>query len=119
MMANSQQFAQAGALIIPSLQNYINVLEADYQNQTAAPPETRAAMATAIRRLREYLFGLQNAQLQAADESEELKRAIADLKSANADIRSEINSAKEFQENVEAAAAIADIIQRAIGLALA
>lgn len=118
-MADSQQFAQAGALVIPNLQNYINLLEAEYQNQVAAPAETRAAMATAIRRLREYLYQLQNAQLQAADESEELKRAIADLRSANADIRVEINAAKDFQENVEAAAAIADIIQRAAGLALA
>lgn len=110
-MSGRQQFAQEGSQLIPVLQGYIQKLREGYGQ--------RDEMAEPIRRLSEELFKLRNAQLVAADNSEELKQAIADLRRANAEIQREINDAKEFSERVQMAAAIAGLIQRAIGLAVA
>ena len=105
------QFAQKRTSIKPRLEAYIAALRA--QNDGSE------AMTTQIRRLQESLYKLQNDELQAADNSDDLRRAVADLTAANADIQREITSAKDFQQKVEAAAEIASVIERVIGLALA
>jgi predicted nucleic acid-binding Zn-ribbon protein len=110
-MATHEKFAEERTSIEPRLEAYIATLRA--QNNGSE------AMTTQIRRLQESLYQLQNDELQAADNSDKLRRAVADLTAANADIQLEITSAKEFQQKVEAAAEIASVIERVIGLALA
>lgn len=110
-MTGHQQYAQTTSSIVPALDAYILSLEQRYPG--------RPEMTAQVMRLSEYRFQLQNDQLRAADNSERLRQAIADLTQANSWIQQEITAAKEFQQKVEAAAAIADIIQRGIGFALA
>jgi hypothetical protein len=109
-MATRQQFAQSRTSIIPELRAYIATLQTGYGGDLA--------MATQIRRLTDQLVLLEAAELTAHDDSQELHRAVADLEAANGEIKGEIQQMKDLAEKVETAAAIADIIQRVIGLVL-
>lgn len=107
-MSRQREFAQAGTSFIPILQNYIQQLRQLRQTEQ---------MIAQIVHLSEQLFQLQNAQIISEDAR--LTQAIAALREANRKIQEEITEAKEFNERVQTAAAIAGLIQRAIGLAVA
>lgn len=110
IVTNRQEYTQASSSTVTALDAYILALEQKYPGR----PELTAQ----VMRLSEYRFQLQNDQLRAADNSEKLRQAIAELTQANSWIQQEITASKEFQQKVEAAAEIADIIQRGIGFAL-
>jgi hypothetical protein len=110
-MSTRQEFAQAGTLSVQEISSYIDHLRQRHGES--------GDMATQLRKLSELRFQLQNAELRAADNSPALAQAVRDLTQANALISREIASAKQFQQDVETAAAIAGIIQRALSIALA
>jgi hypothetical protein len=109
-MSARQQFAQATTSVISGLEEYIRKVGTQSQHGN---------MTTQLRRLEEALFELQNIQLKAADDSPALRAAVVELTQANAQIDQQIKAGKDFQEKVETVAAIAELVEKAITLAVA
>lgn len=110
-MSAGQQFADETSSIIPQLRQYIDYLMKNFGGMEDIAPKITA--------LSEELFSLENVQLKLADDSPTMRSAVRELTNANAQIATEIKSAKQLQDSVEQAAMIVSIIQGAIKLATA